>query len=250
MIGQVIVANTLPILGLLLVNITQPQIAPTATFNTPSASLTSKQEIVWIVKDNETLSGIAGEYYGNSDYWPILLSDNPSIENPNVLTSGWKLRLRTLPLILKEDELKPSPQPQKTYNIAYAPIQPSQNITIQPTPASSFDDVYKEAGEKYGVPWQILYGIHLTETGLRDGTIYNGAGTGARGPMQFMPGTFNAYATDGNGDGQANIDDAKDAIYTAANYLAKHGSLHNGLTSYGGNINGTLNAARERGLQM
>lgn len=258
MIGQVIVANALPLLGLLFVNITQPQIAPTATLNSPQASSSAaKQEIVWIVKEDETLSGIASNYYGNSDYWFILALDNPWIKDTNILISGWKLKLRPLPLILDEkDEIEEKKLKQLAYTIPQfnsQPLQPQTKTTettiSQPIPSSNFDDVYKDAGEKFGVPWQILYGLHLTETGQRDGTIYNRSGSGARGPMQFMPGTFQAYAVDGNGDGQTNIDDAKDAIYTAANYMAKHGSIYNGLVSYGGNVNGTLNAARERGLQ-
>jgi len=253
MIGQVIVANTLPILGLLLVNITSPQIAPIATFNNLQASSSAaKQEIVWVVKDNETLSGIARDYYGNADAWVILTSDNPWIKDPNTLISGWKLKLRPLPLILDdkdEKKIQEENSPKITYSVVNSNIETSPSAFI-PTPPSNFDQVYKDAGTKFGVPWQILYGIHLTETGLRNGTIYSGYGSGARGPMQFMPGTFQAYAVDGDGDGKADIDDANDAIYTAANYLAKHGSVYNGLVSYGGNINGTLNAARSRGLQM
>jgi membrane-bound lytic murein transglycosylase B len=114
--------------------------------------------------------------------------------------------------------------------------------------SSSYDEVYKAAGTKFGVPWQILYGIHMTETGGRNGAIMSGYGSGARGPMQFMPGTFQAYAVDGDGDGKPDIDDAVDAIYTAANYLAKHGDLLNGLRSYGGNIAGTLALAKDRGF--
>lgn len=112
---------------------------------------------------------------------------------------------------------------------------------------SCLDDVYKAAGAKYGIPWQILYGIHLTETGCRDGAIFNAAGSGARGPMQFMPGTWKAYEVDGNGDGVADIDNAVDAIYTAANYMAKHGTIEQGLISYGGNKVGVYQAAAARG---
>lgn len=118
------------------------------------------------------------------------------------------------------------------------------------TPASGFDDVYKAAGAKYGIPWEILYGLHITETGGRDGMIMNGSGSGARGPMQFMPGTWAAYGVDGDGDGVANIDSAVDAIHGAANYLAKHGSLDNGLTTYGGAKARTLQLARERGYSQ
>ncbi len=42
--------------------------------------------------------------------------------------------------------------------------------------------------------------------------------------MQFMPGTWRTYAIDGDGDGVADITNVTDAIYTAANYLAKSGA--------------------------
>ena len=49
------------------------------------------------------------------------------------------------------------------------------------------------------------------------------------------------------GDGVADINHAVDAIYGAANYLAKHGSIDNGLRAYGGNTIGVLDAARSKG---
>ncbi len=41
----------------------------------------------------------------------------------------------------------------------------------------------------------------------------------AVGPMQFLPGTFDAYAIDGDDDGETNPHDIDDAVATAANYL-------------------------------
>ncbi len=41
----------------------------------------------------------------------------------------------------------------------------------------------------------------------------------AVGPMQFLPGTFEAWAVDQDGDGVANPHDIDDAVATAANYL-------------------------------
>ncbi|MGH9031758.1 MAG: peptidoglycan DD-metalloendopeptidase family protein [Acidimicrobiia bacterium] len=41
----------------------------------------------------------------------------------------------------------------------------------------------------------------------------------AVGPMQFLPGTFSAWAVDGDGDGTTNPHDVDDAVPTAANYL-------------------------------
>ena len=144
---------------------------------------------------------------------------------------------------------EPTPTPTK------APLAPTkselasyQSRTVMASyPQSSYEETYKAAGAKYGVPWQILYGIHMTETGCRNGPIFNGAGSGAQGPMQFMPGTWRAYGVDGNGDNVADINDATDAIYGAANFLAKHGSIQAGLQSYGGNTSGTLALARSKG---
>lgn len=43
----------------------------------------------------------------------------------------------------------------------------------------------------------------------------------AVGPMQFLPGTFDAWAVDQDGDGVANPHDIDDAVATAANYLCE-----------------------------
>ena len=114
----------------------------------------------------------------------------------------------------------------------------------------SFDEAYKQAGARYGIPWEILYGLHYMETGLRDGAISSGYGTGAQGPLQFMPGTWASYGVDGNGDGSADINNAVDAIFGAANFLTAHGGVEQGLRSYGGDTQTALNAARSRGYSQ
>jgi murein DD-endopeptidase MepM/ murein hydrolase activator NlpD len=43
----------------------------------------------------------------------------------------------------------------------------------------------------------------------------------AVGPMQFLPGTFAAWAIDADGDGVTNPHDLEDAVVTAANYLCQ-----------------------------
>ncbi|MGW4366642.1 lytic transglycosylase domain-containing protein [Nocardia takedensis] len=45
----------------------------------------------------------------------------------------------------------------------------------------------------------------------------------AVGPMQFIPGTWRAYAADGNGDGSADPDNLFDAALTAGRYLCAGG---------------------------
>jgi len=65
--------------------------------------------------------------------------------------------------------------------------------------------------------------------------------------LQFLPGTWASYGVDGNGDGTADINSAVDAIHGAANYLATHGGVEQGLKSYGNVIDKVYSAARSRG---
>lgn len=73
-----------------------------------------------------------------------------------------------------------------------------------------------------GLDWTVLAAIHKVETGFATGKATSSAG--AQGPMQFMPATFDSYGVDGNGDGQADINDVGDAIFSAANLLCANGA--------------------------
>lgn len=156
----------------------------------------------------------------------------------------------------KQPKISISPIPEVKYAIVQAAVATIPPTAVPTIPNASYpqdlnyEEIYKAAGEKYGIPWQILFGLHKTETGCRNGPILSGYGSGAQGPMQFMPGTWRAYGVDGDGDGVADINNAKDAIHGAANYLAKHGSLENGLRAYGGNYSGTLAYASEKGFNL
>ncbi|MBI2621598.1 MAG: lytic transglycosylase domain-containing protein [Candidatus Levybacteria bacterium] len=196
---------------------------------------------------------MAQKYYGSSKFWTTLWNNNPWIEDPRIINTGWEIKLAVKP----DAEEKLSEKLAKIYEEVTAPdpspsIEPAQTTVAgastqaQGAPGS-FDEVYKQAGSKYGVPWEILYGLHIMETGGRDGAISSGYGTGAQGPLQFMPGTWTAYGVDGDGNGNADINNAVDAIHGAANYIARHGGVEQGLKSYGGDTQAALNHARSRG---
>jgi peptidoglycan hydrolase CwlO-like protein len=68
-----------------------------------------------------------------------------------------------------------------------------------------------------GLDWHILAAIGQVESG--HGRSNGPSPSGAEGPMQFLPGTFAAYAVDGNHDGVLDIWNPADAIFTAAHYL-------------------------------
>lgn len=84
----------------------------------------------------------------------------------------------------------------------------------------------QRAAATYGIDWKILEAVWQVESGKRYYTSTTSY-AGAQGPMQFLPATWRAYQVDGNGDGYADIHNAEDAVYAAANYLAANGGATN-----------------------
>lgn len=85
---------------------------------------------------------------------------------------------------------------------------------VRPAPAADLIRFYRQGERRFGVPWEVLAAVNLVETGF--GRIRGTSVAGARGPMQFMPATWDAY-------GRGDIDDPHDAILAAARYLAANG---------------------------
>ncbi|MTI82336.1 MAG: hypothetical protein FH756_00235 [Firmicutes bacterium] len=88
-----------------------------------------------------------------------------------------------------------------------------------------YRELFREAGEKYGVPWYVLMALAKTESSFQPDKIGDENYTGelAEGLMQFLPSTWAAYGIDANNDGEANPFDPADAIYSAAYYLNELG---------------------------
>lgn len=77
-----------------------------------------------------------------------------------------------------------------------------------------------------GLSWTVLAAIGQVESG--HGRNAGTSSAGAQGPMQFLPETFAHYAVDGDHDGDKDIFDPADAIFTAARYLCANGAGHGG----------------------
>lgn len=92
--------------------------------------------------------------------------------------------------------------------------------------------IYQDIAAKYGIDPKILESVHQIESGKAWGSTRRSS-AGATGPMQFMPGTWRTYQEDGNGDGQANINDPIDALHGAAKLLSNNGASS-------GNVRGAL----------
>lgn len=133
-------------------------------------------------------------------------------------------------------------QPETQKEVVVPEITPEPLPVISPVTLSNADkekliasgykadylETYKQAALKFGLEWQVLAAVHKIESG-QSGDTSRQSNCGATGPMQFMPGTFRGYSTDGDGDGIAKITDVEDAIFTAAKYL----SANKGATDIG-----------------
>ncbi|MGB0120089.1 MAG: lytic murein transglycosylase [Solirubrobacterales bacterium] len=93
-------------------------------------------------------------------------------------------------------------------------------------PPKNLVPLYIEASKAYGLGErgpQILAAINKVETDfgrLNEVTSY----AGAIGWMQFMPATWDSYATDGDDDGKSDPYNPADAIHAAARYLQAAGA--------------------------
>ena len=106
-----------------------------------------------------------------------------------------------------------------------------------------------------GISWNLLAGIGRIESMHANGGATDAAGSAVRpiygpaldgtlpgnevielsrttnrvvyaraiGPMQFLPGTWSRYASDGNGDGKADVQNVFDSTLAAARYLCSGG---------------------------
>jgi len=83
-------------------------------------------------------------------------------------------------------------------------------------PAGVLLRFYRRAERRFGVGWKVLAAVNFVETGFN--RLRNTSTAGARGPMQFIPSTWDAYGMGGD------IDDPRDAIMGAANYLHASGA--------------------------
>ena len=88
--------------------------------------------------------------------------------------------------------------------------------TRPPLPADELLGCYEEAERRFGVAWEVLAAVNFVES--KFGRVRSSSYAGARGPMQFLPSTWKAYGLGGD------VNDPRDAILGAANYLAVSGA--------------------------
>ena len=86
-------------------------------------------------------------------------------------------------------------------------------------PVAQLAGYYRTSGGRYAIDWSYLAAINFIESDF--GRVNGPSSAGALGPMQFMPGTWEAYG--GGGD----IMSPRDSIEAAARYLHAMGGPGN-----------------------
>jgi membrane-bound lytic murein transglycosylase B len=106
-------------------------------------------------------------------------------------------------------------------DLAAIPRSPGRAPRIRVADAAPAADLrrwYAEAERRFGIDWSVLAAINFVESAF--GRVRSASEAGARGPMQFLPSTWRQYGMGGD------IDDPRDAILAAANYLRRAGAPH------------------------
>ena len=91
-------------------------------------------------------------------------------------------------------------------------------------PPSFLIPIYMQAGARFNVPWEVLAAINSIESAY--GSNLNTSSAGAIGWMQFEPSTWKQYGMAVDGHSVPNPYDPRDAIFSAARYLAAAGAAH------------------------
>jgi hypothetical protein len=82
--------------------------------------------------------------------------------------------------------------------------------------------IYMEAGRRFHVPWEVLAAINAVESDY--GRNLSTSSAGAIGWMQFEPSTWKQWGMSVDGHRVPNPYDPRDAIFSAARYLAAAGA--------------------------
>jgi membrane-bound lytic murein transglycosylase B len=97
-----------------------------------------------------------------------------------------------------------------------SPIEPPVRMRVTPVDAHVIlTRAYKRASRRYDIPVEILASLNFVES--KFGRFMGPSSAGAKGPMQFMPATWDIY-------GEGDIWDPRAAIMAAARYLNASGA--------------------------
>ncbi len=117
-----------------------------------------------------------------------------------------------------------SPDKSKSVELPKTPTITPSKSKAGDIPADYLELYRREESMCVGLSWSLLAAVGDVESDHgRNKLSLKPNSKGAVGPMQFLPGTWEQYGQDGNGDGVRDVLNPADAIKGAANYLCASG---------------------------
>lgn len=129
-----------------------------------------------------------------------------------------KLSSDVLPLLegALQRETKRNIHAARDLYVLTKPLKPPVRMkTSKASPPKKLMRHYTEGERRFGVPWSVLAAVNLVESKM--GRLNGPSSSGALGPMQFMPATWEAY-------GHGSPFKPYNAIMAAARYLSASGA--------------------------
>lgn len=123
-----------------------------------------------------------------------------------------------LPAGLRQ-ETKTNVEAARRLSVLVFPMKRSKALKLNTSYADfsvKLMNFYREAQRRFDVPWHVLASVNFVES--KFGRFQGPSSAGAKGPMQFMPATWDAYGAGGD------VWDPHDAIMGAARYLSASGA--------------------------
>lgn len=137
----------------------------------------------------------------------LRLSDDPALA---------RAVIRLLPSRLARDVTDDVLAHRDLTSPSLRPSHPGPPIRLGPAVAAArLRAYYAEGQRRSGVAWQVLAAVNYVESDF--GRLREPSGSGAQGPMQFIPSTWAAY-------GRGNVHDPHAAILAAARFLHAAGA--------------------------
>ena len=138
-----------------------------------------------------------------------------------LLTSRERLARAVLDRLRADDaaEARDTLAARRELSALASPVPRRRFRTGPALPAGVLLRYYRRAEQRFGVSWKVLAAVNFVESAF--GRVRNNSTAGAQGPMQFIPSTWDAYGMGGD------VQDPRDAIIGAANYLHASGAPGN-----------------------